>query len=378
VKPALDLTGAASYHYGDFPPKSLDYARLVLPLSRATAALAKYDQMLSGMHNSAILLGPLKRQEAIVSSRIEGTITTLDELLEYEAEHESQSPDLSDPRRNETLEVHLYERAVQAAQKRMEEGYPLDKWLIRAAHGVLLGFGRGAAMAPGEFKTEQNYLAARGSKKVLFIPASPQYLETGLDALLTWMNDESVERLIRTAVAHLEFEALHPFKDGNGRIGRMLVTLMLWRSGAIAAPHFYLSGYFEARRDIYIETMSNVSVTGEWTDWVVFSLEAVEAQANVNLAKANAIRGFYDEMKERLRAELASQWTIRALDFLFEHPVFRNNTFTRKSGIPSSIAHRFARSLVQADILRTIQPASGRKPALYAFEPLLELVREPD
>jgi Fic family protein len=369
------MSGAIGYHYGGFPPKELDFSKLVKPLATASAALARYDQMLQSMHNSAILLAPLQRQEAVESSRIEGTITTLDELLQYEADQDEENfaPILN--ARDDTLEVYLYERAMTSAQRYLEQGYLLDKFTMRSIHQILLGHGRGSLMAPGVFKTEQNYLADRGKKQILFVPISPEHLDTGLDDLFNFIHDDTCEIHIRTALAHLEFEALHPFKDGNGRIGRMLITLMLWQKQAISAPHFYVSSYFEQHKNEYIDKMRDVSANGAWTEWVIFFLEALEEQAKKNLDKTNEIRMLYEEMKERVRSLLSSQWSTKALDFLFERPVFRNNMFTQKSGVPYGTAYRFINLLLEDKILRTIIPASGRRAAMYAFEPLLKIVR---
>ncbi len=372
---SLDLTDAVKYHYGEFPPNQLDFSRLLVPLANASAALARYDQMLQSMHNSAILLAPLQRQEAVDSSRIEGTITTLDELLEFEADQDDSATAPLQIARNDTLEVYLYERAMNAAQQYLKQGYQLDKFTIRSTHQILLGYGRGALMMPGVFKTEQNYLADRGKRKVLFIPISPEQLDSGLDDLFSFIHNSPCEIHIRTALAHLEFEALHPFKDGNGRIGRMLVTLMLWQKNAICAPHFYISSYFEQNKDHYIDAMRAVSGSGAWTEWVIFFLKGLEEQAKQNLIKANEIKTLYEDMKDKFRSLLSSQWNTKALDFLFERPVFRNDVFTKKSGVPHGTAYRFINLLLKAGILRTIYPAAGRRAAMYAFEPLLKIVR---
>lgn len=370
----LDLSQAVDYHYDGFPPRDIDARRLMKPLSAAVAALARYDQMLMGMHNSEILLAPLRNQEAVVSSRMEGTISTLDEVLRYEADKEGD--ETPQHYRSEAVEVYLYSRALIGAQEALESGAPLSPHLLRTAHRVLLGFGRGAAASPGSFKTEQNYLADRGRKRVLFIPIRPELLTDGIDRLFTFVAGDEWEILVRTAVAHLEFEALHPFKDGNGRIGRMLITLMLWRYGAISAPHFYISGYFDDHKDEYIDKMRAVSANGAWTDWIVFFLDAIEQQAMRNLSQAEAIRSLYEEMKETFRELLSSQWSTAALDFLFSRPVFRNNVFTGKSGIPPQTAHRFTRILSENGLITTLVAASGRRPAMYSFEPLLNLVRD--
>lgn len=371
----LDLSDAVQYHYGRFPPEISNYRDLLKPLSSAASALARYDQMLKGMHDSGILLAPLRSQEAVVSSRMEGTISTLDEVLRYEAEQEGDKEKAENHFRSEAIEVHLYSRAMRSAQAAIGNGTPISNWLIRSAHRQLLSFGRGASMSPGSYKTEQNYLADKSRKKVLFTPINPDQLQHGMDNLLNFMGNDDWEILLRAALVHLEFEALHPFKDGNGRIGRMLIPLMLWKYGAISQPHFYMSGFLEQRRDSYIDLMRRVSSHDDWLSWIVFFLEAVEAQANENLSKAEQIRGLYERMKEEFRIQLASQWSTSALDFVFKRPVFRNNIFTGASGIPFQTAHRFSRLLAECGLLKTVVPASGRRPAMYSFEPLLEIVR---
>ena len=371
----LDFADAVDYHYDRFPPTDIDYAKLARPLSSASAALARYDQMLRAMHNSEILLAPLRRQEAVVSSRMEGTVSTLDEVLRYEADQEAGAGHADTRSRTETIEVFLYHAAMRHAQEAMRNGAPISDWLIRSAHEILLDFGRGADMSPGAYKTEQNYLVDRNQRKVRFVPIGPEHLADGMAKLHAFIADDRWEPLVKTALAHVEFEALHPFKDGNGRIGRMLITLMLWRMGLISAPHFYISGYLEDHRDDYIGTMREVSRSGAWTDWCVFFLRALEAQSEKNLQIGEDIRALHDRMKDVFRDVLASQWHAAALDFIFAQPVFRNSRFTGHSGIPRPTAARFTRALVKRDLLTTIEPASGRRAALYAFEPLLKIVR---
>jgi Fic family protein len=371
-----DLSDAVSYHYNKFPHVDLKLEMLIQPLASASAALARYDQMLAGMHNSELLLAPLRRQEAVVSSRIEGTVSTLDEVLHYEADQDEDGKGAkSSHHRTEAIEVYLYHKAMQQAQTAMQDGAPISDWLVRSAHATLLGFGRGANMPPGKYKDEQNYLVDRTRKQVLFIPINPEHLPHGMEKLFAFMEDEEIEAFIRTAIAHVEFEALHPFKDGNGRIGRMLITLMLWRLGKISAPHLYISGYLEQRREEYIERMRQVSRDGAWTEWVVFFLGAIESQAQYNLRIAEAIAELYGQMKDDFRIILSSKWSTVAVDFVFGQPVFWSNQFTSKSGIPRPTAAKIPRALVEGGLLRVVRPAAGRRPALYAFEPLLEIVR---
>mgnify|MGYP003147377440 CR=1 FL=1 len=371
----LNFEDAVDYHYGHFPPKQLDATELIEPVARAAAALARYDQMLRTMPNSDILLAPLHRQEAVISSRMEGTVSTLDEVLIYEADKEDNIDPQSRMYRSEAVEVFLYSSAMRNAHNHLIQGGHLSEWLIRSTHKELLGAGRGAALTPGEYKREQNFLADRTKRKVLFVPIRPENLQDGMQRLVEFMHSDQFQVLILTALAHVEFEALHPFQDGNGRIGRILITLMLWQRGVISAPNFYISEFFEEYRDEYVERMREVSRSSGWMEWTVFFLAALESQATRNLQTAEDISGLYDEMKDRFRETLSSQWSTVALDYIFSRPIFRNNVFIEKSGIPATTARRFTKLLVESGMLKTVEQAAGRRAALYSFEPLLQLVR---
>ncbi len=370
----LDTSKAVSYHDGLFPPAGLDYARLMVPLLAATDALARYDQMLKGMHNSEVFLAPLRSQEAVISSRMEGTISTMDEILLLEAEY-GDEVNAGTEARADGLETYLYQRSLRTAQNAMAEGRPLSASLVKSIHQQLLSWGRGAQKSPGAYKTEQNYIGERGSREVSFLPIAPEKLESGMEALFAMIGNKQVPILLRAALAHVEFEALHPFKNGNGRVGRMLITLMLWSEGAISAPHFYISRYFEDHKDEYIAMMREVSAKGAWDEWCAFFLTAVEKQAIHNLDVADKVRQLYEKMKGRFSELLASKWSVAALDFVFTSPVFFNNRFTSSAGISPQTAARFARVLLQEGLLQTVQEASGRRSAIYRFEPLMQLVR---
>ena len=371
----VNTSKAVFYHDGQFPPTTTEYARLLPPLLEATDALARYDQMLQGMHNNEIFLAPLRNQEAVLSSRMEGTFSTMDEIMQLEVEFDDQEEGGRSERRSDAVETYLYQRALRTAQQQMGEGRPLSISLLRSIHQQLLSFGRGAEKSPGAFKTEQNFIGERGNVEVNYVPISPEKLATGMEALFSLIDDQSRPILLRAALAHVEFEALHPFKDGNGRVGRMLITLMLWAGGAISAPHFYISRYFADQKEVYIATMREVSSSGAWDDWCIFFLKAVKSQAIHNLESANAIRELYERMKPRFAEVLSSRWSVQALDFIFTSPVFLNNRFTRRAGIPGATAARFTRLLLESGLLQTVREASGRQSAIYRFEPLMELVR---
>ena len=369
-----DLSEAVHYRMGAFPPEILDYQRLLEPLDEASAALARFDAKIAGMVNGELFLGPLRRQDAISSSRMEGIISTIEDLYRLEAEEAAGGANLHSEVRDDDIETFLYSRALRNAQMALKDGYRLDEHLIKAAHKELLSAGRGSRKSPGAYKSEQNYIANGRRGKIGYVAISPEQLQPAMTDLVKFMNGSDMRPLIRIAIAHVEFEALHPFQDGNGRIGRMLITLMLWYLKVLSQPHFFVSGYLEQHKDEYIERMRAVSETEDWTGWVVFFLRAMREQATENSKTADEIQDLYDTMRERFRELLNSQYHDKALDFVFENPVFRNNRFVDSSGIPGNSARLLSRRLVESGLLRTVRPASGRRAALHAFDPLLQIL----
>lgn len=229
--------------------------------------------------------------------------------------------------------------------------------------------------SPGQFKTEQNYLADTLNKKILFIPIAPEKLADGLQRLFDYINQDSNPILLKTAVSHLEFEALHPFQDGNGRIGRMLITLILWQNQTISEPHFYISGYFEEHKNRYVDLMRQVSQTGDWNEWIIFFLQAVESQSMRNLHISENIRQLYEEMKQVFSQVLASKHALTVLNFIFTYPVFRNSSLAEKTDLPPATANRLSKALHEKGLLTVTEESSGKKSTRYSFEHLMNLVR---
>lgn len=181
------------------------------------------------------------------------------------------------------------------------------------------------------------------------------------------------DRLVQLAILHAEFEALHPFLDGNGRIGRMLVPLFMWQRELIRQPAFYISAYFEANRDAYYEGLRSVSRDDDWSGWCAFFLDAVRTQAEDNLAKTEAILRLYEEMKDRVVEVTNSRYAIRALDSIFRRPVFASAQFVEGTESSAPTARRILRRLCDSGVLQRIDPAGGRRPALFVFRHLLEI-----
>ncbi len=371
-----DTADAVGYHTGSFPPGILDYGGLLLePLLDATTMLARYDTKMSDLINSRLLLAPLTRQDAVVSSRMEGTISSVEDVYRLEAEGDPGQAGINHDIRHDDIETWLYSRAMQDAQKALEDGMPLGEHLIKATHQTLLSFGRGASKHPGRYKIEQNSIGDRRSGTITFVPIAPEHLAPAMESLVQFINDSTVSPLIRAAIVHAEFEALHPFVDGNGRIGRMLITLMLWRLCVLSRPYFFLSGYFEEHRDEYLERLRSVSASNDWNGWVAFFLRAIARQAEVNIRLAGGIHRLYMDMRERFRTILRSKHHDQVLDFVFANPIFRNDRLIGSTDIPPASARSFTRRLTEANLLRVVVQPSGRRPGAYAFDPLLNLIK---
>lgn len=187
------------------------------------------------------------------------------------------------------------------------------------------------------------------------------------------MNGTAIDQLVQLAVLHAEFEALHPFLDGNGRLGRILIPLFLWQAKLISGPMFYMSSYLEARRDEYYERLLAVSRDLDWTGWVKFFLDGVRIQAEENLAKVRAIRQLYEDLKPVVQESTHSQYGIQALDWLFCTPIFKRPRFVKQSKIPDATARRILTVLQKKGIVQELEPSRGRRAGLLGFMELLRV-----
>jgi len=369
-----DASSAIGYHYGCFPPAPVAVTDVFEPLTSALQQLTRYDEQLKHLHNSELLLAPLRQRDAVVSSRMEGTISTLEEVLRLEASENAKRAEGAT--RNEALEVALYARALKQAENQIRNGHQISEALIRNAHKTLLSTGRGANQSPGEYKREQNYIGNNAQRRVDFIPISPNDLPDGMRRLIDFARNDQQHQLVKTALVHAEFEALHPFEDGNGRVGRMLIPLLLWEYGVLSAPHFFVSDYFERNKDTYIERLRGISEANDWSGWCRFFLTGLSAQAQKNMDTVASIQSHYEKTKEIFRQTLKSQYFHAAADYVFKNPIFWNNHFVEEADAPKSTLRNFTPRLVQAGLLDTIVPPSGRAPGLYAYTSLLRMLED--
>ena len=362
---------AVFYREGRFPPEErLDWPKLIPLIGPAAAAVARYDGTLARIPNPRVLLSPLTTQEAVLSSRIEGTQATMGEVLEFEAGKEPASPE----RRDDIQEILNYRAAMRGAEEQLTT-VPLSHRVIKKAHSVLLRGVRGRGKSPGEYRRIPNWIGPPGCTRdeASFVPIDADKLPKAMDAWERYIHAETPDKLIQLAILHAEFEALHPFLDGNGRLGRMFVPLYLWQNGLIQAPMFYISAYFEAHRDAYYDGLLAVSRDDDWTNWCRLFLEAVRLQAEDSLAKAQGIIDLYEQMKGRVSELTRSRYAIQMLDWIFEQPIFRSTDFTGWANVPEATGRRMLKELREGGVLNVLIPRSGRRGTVYSFPELLNV-----
>lgn len=360
------------YHEGNFPPQNINWKLLIPLIGTAHAAVARYDGILSAIPNASVLLSPLTTQEAVLSSRIEGTQATMGEVLEYEAEGDSKK--FSPQRKADILEILNYRKALRACESMLKE-LPLCQRIIKKAHEILLTGVRGHGKAPGEYRKTPNWIGPPGCsiEEAHFVPISADKLPEAMSAWEKYLHAEAPDPLVQLAILHAEFEALHPFLDGNGRLGRMLIPLFLYQAKMISGPMFYISAYLERHREEYYERLRQVSSEGAWTEWCIFFLKAIREQAEENLQKARDILKLYEEMKRKFMDLTHSQYAILALDWVFEKPIFKSSDFTHSAGIPQPTAFRILNLLKKNNILKDFRQGKGRKAAILMFSELLNI-----
>lgn len=356
------------------PPAGLDFGRLIGFVGRASAALARYDGMLQGLVNPAILLSPLTTQEAVLSSKIEGTQATLDEVLEHEA-----GQNYDEAKTQDIQEIVNYRTAMILARETLDSRQ-ISLSLLLQLHAILLNSVRGQNKSPGDFRKDQNWIGPPGCtlEEATFVPPGPLQLLDHLQAWEKYQRGDEVDPLIQAALVHAQFEMIHPFKDGNGRIGRLLIPLSLFQKRVLGTPMFYLSEYLETHREEYYGRLQGISQRGDWNAWIIFFLTAVTEQAAKNVQKVRRTLDLYEEMKTKISETTHSQYSIRLLDAIFDRPVFQASHIIAQTALPKQTIMPLLRVMRESAILKVIREASGRKPAILAFPRLLNITEGRD
>lgn len=364
------------YQVGTFPPRKLNWEKLAPLLGDARAAIANYDATLIGVPNANVLLAPLLRQEAASSTRIEGTQATLAEVLAFEAE--GQLIDDSTREKADRREAINYTIALRNAIASMEEkDLPLCQRIVKDAHFDLMQGVRGQFKSPGEYRRKQVHIGRSDKiEDAEFIPCPTEMVDSAMNRWESFIHEGDLDPLTQVALMHAEFEAIHPFLDGNGRIGRLLIPLSMVEKKLLLGPYFYISESLETYREDYVERLRAVSRDTDWDGWCEFFFGMVTIQASHNSGKALRILALYETVKSELARRTRSGFRDNAVDWIFNKPIFRAIDFAKNGGVPADTARTLLKLLIDIGYLTELVPARGRRSALLAFPNLIDIVEE--
>lgn len=359
------------YHF-NFPPNNLQWKKITPLLGDTYSFIARYDSLLGVIGNKQILLSPLTTREAVLSSRIEGTQATMAEVLQFKAQ--GYDKELSETKRQDIYEIINYDIAMKGAVKDMQE-LPICNRVILKAHKKLMSGVRGHNKTPGQYRQTANWIGPEGSTKeqAHYIPPPANEVSKLMRQWEKFINSKYTDKLVQLALLHVEFEAIHPFLDGNGRLGRMLIPLFMFQKKMIQQPVFYISEYLEVYRDEYYQRLRLVSKNHDWTGWCLFFLKAVKVQAIDNLEKTKRMLSLYNNFKDRLPQLTHSQFAILLLDVIFKRPIFTLNSLVKDVNISIHTARRLVKILEENNIVKTLNKPKGRRPAIMIFPELLNI-----
>tara|TARA_B100000378_G_scaffold90312_1_gene71371 strand:+ start:2521 stop:3567 length:1047 start_codon:yes stop_codon:yes gene_type:complete len=317
-----------------------------------------------------MLVYAFMRQEAVLSSQIEGTQASLEDLLEYEIDHELTG-ELRD-----VFEIVNYLNAMQWAVDAIKKK-PITLNLIKEAHAILLSAGRGATRGPGDFRQNQNWIGSAGCEidEATFVPPSVPLMKEALYELEKYINTrDGLPDLVQCALIHAQFETIHPFWDGNGRLGRMLITLLLCEREVLELPVLYLSLYFKSNREEYYQRLQNVRDRGQWEEWVIFFLRGITVTSRSALNAAKEIRALRERMVSESKAITKSPSAVAFGEFLFQRSYITANLVSNNLGVSPPTANNLIDAYVDAGYL--VQANSGRRNRVFAFKPYLDILHE--
>ena len=331
------------------PDPSIDWTpELRSKFDKALLALGRLDSVSRLLPDTSLFLYMYVRKEAVLSSMIEGTQSSLSDLLLFELDQEPGVP------LNDVLEVSNYVRALHYGLKRLAEGFPLSLRLIREVHGILLTKGRGSNQTPGEFRKSQNWIGGTRPGNAAFVPPPPEKVMECMGKLELFLHDqpEPTPILLKAALAHVQFETIHPFLDGNGRLGRLLITLLLCEQDVLQQPMLYLSLYFKTHSQYYYELLNNVRLTGDWEAWLDFFAEAVIVTATQAVETAQQLLDLANKDRANI-IELgrAAASTVQVHRVLIEHPIATSGLIVEKTGITHATVNKALEHLVRLGIV---------------------------
>jgi len=345
----------------------LDFNVFGEQLADAKYALGQLQGSQKKLQNPALLIAPLTAKEATVSSKIEGTQSTVSDVFVYDAGGQ--------PKHSDAIQVSNYKKAMNFALSQIKEGRHVSNHLVQSVHDILLKNVRHKGFI-GKYRTGPVWIAEKEGdpiEKAIYVPPEAHFVQDYMDDLISYVNDEKTISLLKAGMAHYQFEAVHPFEDGNGRLGRLLIPLIIYHEKKLDSPILYLSGYFEAHREEYMRALHDVDQSGKYEQWLVFFLNSVAEQLKDTQKLVDAIYHLYDNTKAEFKST-KSPYLIPFLDFLFESPVFTLPQMQKAIGTKTyqttaSLVKQFrAKNFVQE------LPFRHGHAKLYRFRNLIELL----
>jgi Fic family protein len=351
------------------PTPALDLQGLLTLYDTARGAVGRLDGVTTILPSAPLFLFMYVRKEALLSSQIEGTQSSLSDLLLFENEEIPYVP------LDDVAEVSNYVAAMEHGLKRLREGFPLSLRLIREMHAILLHSGRGASKQPGEFRRSQNWIGGTRPGNALFVPPPPDRLNECLDAFEKFLHvdDPQLPPLIKAGLAHVQFETIHPFLDGNGRLGRLLITLMLCEASALREPILYLSLYFKARRSDYYRLLQEVRENGAWEAWMEYFLTGVRETASQAVDTAREIMTLFDEDRaaiQTLGRSAASAFRIH--DLLQRRPLVTIQAASKQLKLSLPTIGKSLEHLIELGIVRELTGKQRRR--VFAYRKYLSVL----
>jgi len=352
------------------PPLEIGGTRQTL-LERATLALGRLDSVSLLLPDPQLFLYAYVRREAVLSSQIEGTQSSLSDLLLFELDEVPGVPF------DDVVEVSNYIAALEHGMTRLKEGFPLCNRLLREMHERLMARGRGSDRAPGEFRRSQNWIGGTRPGNAQFVPPPPQEVEPCMAALESFIHGEPGANpvLLKAALAHVQFETIHPFLDGNGRLGRLLIALLLHQGGLLAEPLLYLSLYFKQHRPVYYALLDRVRSDGDWEVWVDFFLEGVDKTANGAVQTARRLVALFQQDTRRTQAVgRGAANALRVLDALRQRPLCSLRQLCDDFDLTFPTASKSMQTLIDLGIAREF--TGQRRNRVFVYDGYLSLLNE--
>ena len=352
------------------PPLDLTGHRQRL-LERATLAVGRLDSVSALLPDPHLFLYAYVRREAVLSSQIEGTQSSLSDLLLFELE------EVPGALFDDVVEVSNYIAALEHGMARLKEGFPLSNRLLREMHAHLMSRGRGSDKAPGEFRRSQNWIGGTRPGNARFVPPPPQEVEQCMASLEQFLHEHTsgMPILIKAALAHVQFETIHPFLDGNGRLGRLLIALLLYHGGLLSEPLLYLSLYLKQHRSVYYDLLDTVRAQGDWEAWVDFFLEGVEETALGAVQTARRLVALFeaDTRSTQERGRGAAN-ALRVLTALRQRPMLSLKQLCQSTSMSFPTASKAMQLLVTSGIAREL--TGQRRNRIFVYDAYLAILNE--